>query len=66
MEYEMKTLAKQIIVVNIEFHSIQIEFLYNSMQNRYQNEYENRLHRLCLLLLLNLIACLRIRLQKAS
>jgi hypothetical protein len=65
MEQEMKTLDKQIIAVNIAFHSIQIEFLYNSMQNRYQNEYENRLHRLCLLLL-NLIASLRIRLQKAS
>ena len=40
----METLAKRIIAANSDFHSIQIEFLYNSMQNRYQHECENRLH----------------------
>ena len=31
-----------IVVAVVEFHSIQIEFLYNFMQSRYQHEYVDR------------------------
>jgi hypothetical protein len=40
----MENSPNRIIAAVVGFHSIQIEFLYNSMQSRYQHEYVDRLH----------------------